>query len=36
MIRTDDAGDIRESDAGRIVTLAGWIASRRDHGGVAF
>ncbi|MCH1405580.1 MAG: aspartate--tRNA ligase, partial [Candidatus Nanopelagicales bacterium] len=36
MIRTDYAGDIRETDAGRIVTLAGWIASRRDHGGVAF
>ena len=36
MIRADDAGDIRETDAGRIVTLAGWIASRRDHGGVAF
>ncbi len=36
MIRTDPAGTLRETDAGRTVTLSGWIASRRDHGGVAF
>ena len=36
MIRTHDAGTLRPPDAGTQVTLAGWIARRRDHGGVAF
>ncbi len=36
MIRTHDAGTLRASDAGTRVVLAGWVARRRDHGGVAF
>jgi aspartyl-tRNA synthetase len=36
MIRTREAGTLRASDEGLNVTLAGWVARRRDHGGVVF
>ncbi|MEN9687850.1 MAG: hypothetical protein RL381_862 [Actinomycetota bacterium] len=36
MLRNQDAGAIRASHVGQTVTLAGWVARRRDHGGVAF
>ncbi len=36
MIRSHGAGTLRKDDAGKTVQLAGWVARRRDHGGVAF
>lgn len=36
MLRTHNAGDIRPSHIGSEIKLAGWVARRRDHGGVAF
>ncbi len=36
MLRTHDAGSLNSAAIGNKVVLAGWVARRRDHGGVAF
>jgi aspartyl-tRNA synthetase len=36
VIRSHGAGTLRLTDEGQNVTLAGWVARRRDHGGVVF
>jgi len=36
VIRTHEAGRLRVDDVGTTVVLSGWVAARRDHGGVAF
>ena len=35
-MRSHSAGTVAEADIGNVVTVAGWVQRRRDHGGIAF